>query len=357
VNPDFWRGRSVFLTGHTGFKGGWIALWLAQMGASVHGYSLSPITTPNFFTETSLRTHLAESTIGDIRDLNMLGHALKRASPSVVIHMAAQPLVRESYNTPVETFTTNVMGTVNLLEATRQSGTAEAAIVVTTDKCYENQEWIWPYRETDRLGGHDPYSSSKACAELVTEAYRKSFLAEVGVKIASARAGNVIGGGDWSTDRLIPDFLRAFDEGEILRIRSPNAIRPWQHVLEPLSGYLTLAESLVNDGADYAEAWNFGPEDADAKQVSWIVETMCRRIPDSRWELAAAPHRHEAGLLKLDSSKSKSRLNWAPRWSLEEALEKTIEWHQAWKKDIQMSEFTLQQIHSYLAGRNASTST
>ena len=347
MNPDFWRNRSVFLTGHTGFKGGWIALWLSQLGAKVHGYSLAPPTTPNFFTATQLEDRLQSSTIADIKDLSKLAAAMQVAQPSIVIHMAAQPLVRESYNTPVDTFATNVMGTVNVLEAARQAETVQAIVNITTDKCYENQEWLWPYRENDRLGGHDPYSSSKACAEIAAAAYRNSFLAEAGIHHASVRAGNVIGGGDWATDRLIPDFLRAIDAKETLRIRSPNAVRPWQHVLEPLSGYLMLAERLVTDGAAFAEAWNFGPEEFDAKPVSWIVEWLCQKLPHARWELEGAPQPHEAGLLKLDSAKAKTRLGWAPRWSLETALDKTLEWHQAWRNKQSMAEIAIAQIYSY----------
>ena len=348
MNPAFWRGRSVFLTGHTGFKGGWIALWLMYMGAKVYGYSLSLPTTKSFFSETRLADRLAESVIGDIRNLSAMTEAMKRAKPSVVIHMAAQPLVRASYLTPVETFETNVMGTVNLLEAARQTETVDAIVNITTDKCYENQEWIWPYRENDRLGGHDPYSSSKACAEFVATTYRNSFLAEANVNLASVRAGNVIGGGDWADDRLIPDFLRALDVGQTLRIRSPNATRPWQHVLEPLSGYLLLAEKLVNEGAGFAEGWNFGPDDCDTKPVSWIVEHLCYRFPGSKWELDGTPQPHEAGLLKLDSSKAKSRLDWSPNWDLETALDKTVEWHLAWKEGIAMADFSIQQLESYL---------
>jgi CDP-glucose 4,6-dehydratase len=337
----------VFLTGHTGFKGGWIALWLSHLGAKVHGYSLTPPTKPSFFEEAQLQTWLASSTIGDIRDLKSLSQAMHLANPSVVIHMAAQPLVRESYSSPVETFATNVLGTVNLLEAARKAASLRAIVNITTDKCYENQEWIWPYRENDRLGGHDPYSSSKACAELATAAYRSSFLAAAGVQLATVRAGNVIGGGDWATDRLIPDFLRALDAGQTLQIRSPNATRPWQHVLEPLSGYLLLAEDLVKQGTEHADAWNFGPEESDAKPVSWIVERLCEQLPNSRWELESEPQPHEAGLLKLDSTKAKSKLDWAPRWSLETALEKTVDWHQAWKQGDSMSDFSLRQIQAY----------
>ena len=339
----------MFLTGHTGFKGGWIALWLTHMGAKVHGYALAPPTKPSFFEETQLQSRLATSTINDIRDFKNLCKAMQAANPSVVIHMAAQPLVRESYNSPVDTFSTNLLGTVNLLEAARITDSVQAIVSITTDKCYENQEWLWPYRENDRLGGHDPYSSSKACAELASAAYRKSFLAEAGVHLATVRAGNVIGGGDWAADRLIPDFLRALDAGETLHIRSPNAIRPWQHVLEPISGYLLLAEALAKQGGDYADAWNFGPEEGDAKPVSSIVEQLCEKFPGSRWQLDDAPQPHEARLLKLDSSKAKAKLNWVPRWPLETALNKTIEWHQAWRSDESMAAFSTQQIEAYQA--------
>lgn len=349
MSPDFWRNRSVFLTGHTGFKGGWIAVWLSQLGAKVHGYSLAPLTTPNFYTETHLEERLQGTTIADIRDLPKLAAAVQAAKPSIVIHMAAQPLVRESYNTPVETFATNVLGTVNVLEAARQAETVQAIVNITTDKCYENQEWLWSYRENDRLGGYDPYSSSKACAEIAAAAYRNSFLSKSGIHLASVRAGNVIGGGDWAVDRLIPDFLRAIDAEETLRIRSPNAVRPWQHVLEPLSGYLILAERLVADGAAFAEAWNFGPDEFDAKPVSWIVERLCQMIPHARWELESAPQPHEAGLLKLDSAKAKTRLGWVPRWPLETALDKTVEWHKAWKEGQSMAKMSIQQIEAYQA--------
>lgn len=349
MTRDFWRNRSVFLTGHTGFKGGWLALWMCQLGAKVHGYSLAPPTTPSFFTASRLQDYLQASTIADVRDLPKLAAAIQVAQPSVVIHMAAQPLVRESYKSPVDTFATNVLGTVNVLEAARKADTVQAIVNITTDKCYENQEWLWPYRETDRLGGHDPYSSSKACAEIVASAYRDSFLAEAEIQLASVRAGNVIGGGDWATDRLIPDFLRAIDAAEVLLIRSPNAVRPWQHVLEPLSGYLMLAERLVTDGATFAEAWNFGPEESDSKPVSWIVEHLCQMISHARWELEGTPHPHEAGLLKLDSAKAKAKLGWAPRWALETALDKTVEWHQAWKGGQSMAEISIQQIEAYQA--------
>ena len=347
MTPSFWNDKTVFLTGHTGFKGGWISHWLYELGASVHGYSLEPPTQPSFFTETRLQRRLARTTVGDIRNFAELISALKQAKPDIIIHMAAQPLVRESYNTPVETFAANVIGTVNVLEAARQVGTAKAIVNITTDKCYENKEWLWPYRENDRLGGHDPYSASKACAEIAAAAYRNSFLAGANIHLASVRAGNVIGGGDWATDRLIPDFLRALDAGETLKIRSPNAIRPWQHVLEPLSGYLLLAEKLYEGGETFAEAWNFGPNDEDAKSVGWIVEKLSSQIPGARWETENTVQPHEAGLLKLDSSKAKAKLGWTPRWNLEAALRKTTEWHQAWRNREDMAVISTQQIQAY----------
>lgn len=349
MSPDFWRGRSVFITGHTGFKGGWLALWLTQLGAKVHGYSLGVPSIPNFFTETQLQDRLQTSTMGDIRDLSKMTSAMLLAEPSIVIHMAAQSLVRESYNTPAETFATNVVGTVNTLEAARQTATVQAIVNITTDKCYENQESGRPYRESDRLGGRDPYSSSKACAEIAAAAYQKSFLAKADIQLASVRAGNVIGGGDWAADRLLPDFLRAIDSGETLRVRSPHAVRPWQHVLEPLAGYLALAERLVTDGAQFAEAWNFGPDESDTKPVSWIVDHLCKKMPNVRWELEGSPQPHEAGLLKLNSSKAKSKLGWIPRWSLETALDATVEWHEAWKANQSMSTISTQQIEVYQA--------
>lgn len=348
MNSTFWKGKKVFLTGHTGFKGGWIAHWLYDLGASVHGYSLEPPTQPNFFTETQLQKRLAHSTIGDIRDLAEITSALKKAKSDIIIHMAAQPLVRESYNTPVETFAANVMGTVNVLEAARQVGTVKAIVNITTDKCYENNEWLWPYRENDRLGGHDPYSASKACAEIAVAAFRNSFFADANIHLASARAGNVIGGGDWATDRLIPDFFRALDAGKTLKIRSPNAIRPWQHVLEPLSGYILLAEKLYTDGSAFAEAWNFGPNDDDAKPVSWIMDQLCTRTPGARWKVESAQHLHEANFLKLDSSKAKAKLGWAPRWNLEDSLNKTMEWHKAWRELKNVSQVCSNQISEYL---------
>lgn len=348
MNREFWRGKRVFLTGHTGFKGGWLALWLTEMGAEVHGYALSPPTEPNLYTVVNLQHRLARSTIADIREADTLVRAMQAVRPDVVFHLAAQPLVRYSYTSPVETYAVNVMGTVNLLEAVRQTPSVKAVVNVTTDKCYENREWVWAYRENEALGGFDPYSSSKACSELVTAAYRRSFLEPVGVHIASARAGNVIGGGDWAPDRLVPDFLRALDAGQTLVIRSPLATRPWQHVLEPLSGYLTLAEKLTTEGREFAEAWNFGPEEIDTRPVQWIVENLCQQVPGAAWECDASLQPHEANILKLDSFKAKARLGWRPRWNLHTALEMTLAWHHAWKEGDDMAAVSVRQIQEYL---------
>ena len=330
VNVGFWRNRRVLITGHTGFKGGWLALWLASVGAKVHGFSLAPPTEPNFFTTAQVGEGLAGHTIGDIRDLAQLTRAMQAAAPEIVLHLAAQPLVRASYVDPVLTYATNVLGTVHVLEAVRQCSSVRAIVNVTTDKCYENREWVWPYRESDPLGGHDPYSSSKACAELVTSAYRRSFLSESGVAIASARAGNVIGGGDWAVDRLLPDFFRATQTRCPLQVRHPQAVRPWQHVLEPLCGYLLLAEQLVDTGQAAAEAWNFGPTEEDARSVHWLLSRLVTLMPGTSWQPLDTAQVHEAGTLTLDSAKARSRLAWSPRWSLTQALEKTVEWHLAW---------------------------
>lgn len=349
MNRDFWRGKRVFLTGHTGFKGGWLALWLTDMGAKVHGYALKPSTEQNFLTACSMSSRLASNTFADIRDLAVLTKAMLEAQPDIVLHLAAQSLVRYSYVAPVETYAVNVMGTINLLEAVRQTPCVKAVVNVTTDKCYENHEWVWPYRENEAMGGYDPYSSSKGCSELVTAAYRRSFLQPAGIHLASARAGNVIGGGDWANERLIPDFLRALDQGQTLSIRSPEATRPWQHVLEPLSGYLTLAEKLYTQGADYAEAWNFGPEETDARPVRWVVDHLCSQVPGATWQYDATQQPHEANYLKLDSSKAKSKLGWRARWNLQTALKNTLIWHQEWKRGADMQDVSTAQIHAYEA--------
>ena len=343
----FWAGKRVLLTGHTGFKGSWLALWLARMGAAVYGYALAPPIEPSLFAVSDIERLLAGHVIGDVRDAAALNAALAAARPEVVIHMAAQPLVRLSYNQPVETYAVNVMGTVNVLEAIRQTGGVTAFVNVTTDKCYENREWLWSYRENEALGGHDPYSSSKACSELVTAAYRASFHQQGGPWIGSARAGNVIGGGDWALDRLVPDAFRAIDAERVMKVRSPGAIRPWQHVLEPLSGYLALAERLATDGAAFAQAWNFGPEDRDARPVSWILDRIARLDPRFRWEVGGVASVHEANLLKLDSAKAQALLDWSPRWPLGTALEKTAVWYAAWRRGEDMGAFTAAQIAEY----------
>ncbi len=346
VNPGFWQGKRVFLTGHTGFKGGWLSLWLQSMGAEVHGYALTPPTETNFYTEADICKGMT-STIADIRDLDKLRHAMQAARPEIVFHLAAQPLVRYSYEQPIETYEVNVMGTVKLLESVRATPSVRAVVNVTTDKCYENREWPWGYRENEAMGGIDPYSSSKGCAELVSAAYRRSFLESAGIALATARAGNVIGGGDWAEDRLIPDFLRAIDAGIMLTIRSPHSTRPWQHVLEPLSGYLCLAESLFTQGESFAEGWNFGSNDEDARSVSWIIERLAEMHQDVKWQCDNSDQPHEANYLKLDSSKAKMRLNWQAKWSLQTALEKTVEWHQAWKAENDIRTVSLDQIAQY----------
>lgn len=348
VDASTWAGKRVLLTGHTGFKGGWLALWLQAMGAKLCGLALAPPTTPALFDIAKIGTGMQHQ-LADIRDFDAVQAIVTAFQPEVVFHLAAQPLVRASYQQPILTYATNVMGTAHLLEAARQAGCVQAIVNVTTDKCYDNREQDAGYRETDPLGGRDPYSSSKACAELVSRAYRDAFLREAGIALATARAGNVIGGGDWATDRLVPDILHALERGQPVQIRNPQAIRPWQHVLEPLSGYLVLAQHLLADGQQDAEAWNFGPNDEDARPVQWVVEQLCSAWgDDARWILQPGEHPHEAHFLKLDISKTRQRLRWAPRWSLQTALQRTADWHRAWRQGADMRAVCLQQISGYL---------
>lgn len=356
VNRTFWQGRKVLLTGHTGFKGGWLALWLQHLGAEVTGYALAPHTTPNLFSKANISDGI-HSIIGDIGDLTRLKSALADCRPEIVLHLAAQSLVRASYQDPVATYETNVLGTARLLEAVRSCESVRAVVVVTSDKCYENREWIWPYRENDALGGHDPYSNSKACAELVAAAFRNSYFpverhSEHRVAIATARAGNVIGGGDWSADRLIADIVRAFESGQTLQIRNPKATRPWQHVLEPLRGYLTLAERLHQNGPKFSGAWNFGPHYADARPVEWIVEHLVSRWVSHhgqppRWQVDPGPHPHEAQMLKLDWTKASHELGWHPTLSLTEALDLTLDWYQSVYRGDDARKKCIAQIESY----------
>ena len=347
TNRAFWRGRRVLLTGHTGFKGSWLSLWLQSMGVVIRGLALEPPTEPAMFKVARVADGM-EHSIADIRDYAAIQSLVNEFQPEIVIHMAAQPLVRLSYQQPIETYATNVMGTVHLLEAARHAGSVRAIVNITTDKCYENREWVWGYREDEPMGGHDPYSNSKGCAEMVSSAYRKSFLKDAGIAMATARAGNVIGGGDWAADRLVPDILRALAEREPVLIRNPHATRPWQHVLEPLSGYLLLAERLFEHGQTVAEGWNFGPRDEDARPVQWIVEHLCENWGHgAAWSLQPGDHPHEANFLKLDISKARQRLHWTPRWSLETALTRITEWHRDWLAGADMRARTLAQIDAF----------
>lgn len=349
---NFWNGKKVFITGHTGFKGSWLSIWLDSLGAKVTGYALDAPTTPSLFRLSRLDSRI-HSVIGDIRDRTKLREALFSAEPDIVFHMAAQPLVRESYNLPVETYEVNVLGTVYLLDSVKQLSDAgkpvKAVVNVTTDKCYENKEWIWGYRETDVLGGYDPYSNSKACSELVTNSYWNSFFKNRGgTAIATARAGNVIGGGDWASDRLIPDVLRAIDAGEAITLRNRHAVRPWQHVLEPLSGYMRLAEKLAIEGSRYSGSWNFGPDDDSVQPVEWVVGQLGEKWGEGvDLQFEVQPQPHEATLLKLDCSKAKTILGWKPKWDLSEAVGKIVEWHKRYQGLENVTELCLEQIHEY----------
>lgn len=344
VNPSFWHGKRVLVTGHTGFKGSWLALWLQQLGAEVTGLALPPPTSPSMFEVANVSREMT-SVIGDIRDPAIVEAAVAEHRPEVVLHLAAQALVRLSYQDPVGTYTTNVIGTVHVLEAVRRVGGVRALLVVTSDKCYRNREWPWGYREHDELGGRDPYSNSKSCAELVSEAYRASF---EGCSIATARAGNVIGGGDWAPDRLVPDAIRAAAAGLPIRLRNPTAVRPWQHVLEPLGGYLLLAERLWDRGPEFAEAWNFGPRDEDVRTVSAIVEGVGDRWGHApAWQRADCAQPHEAHLLRLDCSKARTRLGWVPQIGIGQALDWTVAWYRAHYAGADLRSLTLAQIAAF----------
>lgn len=349
IDVAFWQGKRVLLTGHTGFKGSWLSLWLQSLGAEVVGLALVPPTTPALFREADVARGM-RSIEADIRDESAVKRVFADCHPELVIHMAAQPLVRLSYAEPVQTYATNVMGTVHVLEAARQCESVRAVLNVTSDKCYENREWAWGYRENEAMGGFDPYSNSKGCAELVTSAYRQSFYAERGIGLGSARSGNVIGGGDWATDRLVPDILRAFEDGQPVVIRSPRAVRPWQHVLEPLSGYLQLAQQLYLSPAQWSEGWNFGPREDDAWPVLQIVEHLATLWGEgASWRLEGTPQPHEANFLRLDIAKVRTRMGWTPQWSLDVALDKIVEWHRAWQTGQSMRDVCLHQIQAYQA--------
>jgi CDP-glucose 4,6-dehydratase len=346
IDTDFWKSRSVFLTGHTGFKGAWLSLWLSKMGAVVTGYALSPPTVPSLYELCRVDEQII-SIIADVRDISCLKDAMIKTQPEVVIHMAAQPLVRDSYRVPVDTYVDNVMGTVHLLEAVRDCDSVRAVVNVTTDKCYENREWVWGYRENEPMGGYDPYSSSKACSELITAAYRRSFFTHSSF-VATARAGNVIGGGDWGKDRLVPDCIRAFLKGEAVHLRNPNSVRPWQHVLEPLSEYLLLAQRLVEDGPRFADSWNFGPDDQDARDVGWVVARLCEKWGSgASFTIDEGSHPHEATFLKLDCSKARHLLNWRPRWDLDTAIDAIIQFTKAYRNGKDIKQGCLDQIDRY----------
>ena len=344
-----WRGRRVLVTGHTGFKGSWLSLWLHSLGAEVTGLALPAPTEPSLFEQARI-DDLVDHVEADVRDYALVHSTFARAKPELVFHLAAQPLVRLSYSDPVSTYATNVMGTVHILEAARQTGGVAGIVCVTSDKCYANREWVWPYRESDPMGGHDPYSSSKGCAELAAASWRSSFFENDGPALATVRAGNVIGGGDWAADRLIPDLIRAFEAGTAPLIRAPDAVRPWQHVLEALGGYIAIADRLMAGDRGFADAWNFGPSDEDARPVGWIVERMRAAWGDGDAPLLdGGPRPHEAGLLRLDSSKARAALGWRPALTLDRALEWIVDWHKAVGSGADARAVTLAQIADYSA--------
>ena len=350
IDSLFWKDRKVFITGHTGFKGGWLTHWLKNMGAHVNGYALAPNGIQSFYNQTSVSQSLLTNTFSDIRHLDTFKNAMQAAEPSIVIHLAAQPLVIDSYSDPVKTYSTNIMGVVNMFEAVRSCTSVKAVLNITTDKCYENKEYLIGYQENDPMGGHDPYSSSKGCSELVSASYRKSFFNDSGIALATARAGNVIGGGDWSKDRIIPDAMKAFANNEKLLIRNPNSIRPWQHVLEPLIGYIVLCQQLINQPEKFSGAWNFGPNNEDTQPVSVLADIIVESWGDNaEWGHDNGEHPHEANYLKLDCSKANNILKWKPIWTLDQALVETVKWYKAFYNNENMSKFTLKQIDKYIS--------
>lgn len=353
INSLFWKNKKVFMTGHTGFKGSWLSMWLTSLGANVKGFSLDPPSETSLYNETNLQNYVT-SEHGDIRDYERLLASIESFQPEIVLHLAAQSLVRKSYHSPRETYSTNVMGTLNVFEAVRHMGNIKVLLNVTSDKCYENKEWVWGYRENEAMGGYDPYSSSKGCAEILTSSYRQSYFNsneyhKHGLGFASARAGNVIGGGDWAEDRLVPDILRAFQNNQSVCIRNPYSIRPWQHVLEPLSGYLCLAEKLYKDGGKFSEGWNFGPLSNNELCVQDIVGRLAHLWgADARWSIDQNPQPHEAHFLKLDCSKAKANLNWSPKWNTDEVLFRIVNWHKSWLSGQNMFDYCLSEINDYM---------
>ncbi len=349
INKTFWGEKTVFITGHTGFKGSWLSIWLDMLGANLHGYALEPATWPSMFEIAGVKK-IIKSNISDIRDYNKLLAVMKKCQPQIIFHLAAQSLVRQSYKEPLETYQTNVLGTANLLEAARHVKSVRAVIIVTSDKCYENKESNHAYKESDPLGGYDPYSSSKACAEIVTAAYRNSFFADSNVAIVSARAGNVIGGGDWAADRLVPDCVKAWIKNKTVEIRYPKAVRPWQHVLEPLAGYIILAENLYKHGKKFAQAWNFGPNENNIKNVAFIVDNIAKLWGrKAKWKITTKKQPHEAMLLKLNCSMAKTKLPWKPCWNIETTLEKTVQWYKTYLENPQnITDTTIEQIDQYM---------
>ncbi len=355
VDGSFWKNKRVFITGHSGFKGSWLSIWLDHMGAIVRGYSLAPITSPSLF-DVAKVADCVDSVVGDICDSQRLATSMAEFKPDIVLHLAAQALVKYSYDNPVETYQTNVMGSLNVLESIRKTPSVKSVVMVTTDKCYENREWDWGYRENEAMGGYDPYSASKGCLELLVSSYRRSYFSAGAVKVATARAGNVIGGGDWSLDRLIPDLINAACNDQSAQVRNPHSIRPWQHVLEPLSGYLLLAQRLFeSDNQRYQSGWNFGPNESDAQPVCWIADKICQVWQQgSRWQDCSSDNQpHEAQYLKLDCSKAKNQLGWIPQLRLADAIELVVDWHKNHLEKQNMNEFTIKQIQQFIKSRNS----